>query len=326
MTFKLKVVLLSVFVFGVAIGTFSSLVISKPVKRNLVEESISTVSVLKKKEEEIKLIFLGDMMFDRQIRVSAERNGYDYLFQDVSKLLDSADLVVGNLEGSITTNESLSVGTEIGLKENYIFTFSPDVAQTLHDSNVRLVNLGNNHILNFGKQGLRDTIYYLEQNDVGYFGSVGGDLLEQSSKIVELGKVKIGFVNYNQYTDNGIDLAVADVIRIRKNVDILIVYAHWGTEYVKIAGDDVQHLAHTFIDYGADLIVGSHPHVIQRSEVYKGKKIYYSLGNFVFDQYFSEDTKEGLLVEVIIDYVTQELNFVERRVSLKENGQTLLLE
>ena len=86
----------------------------------------------------------------------------------------------------------------------------------------------------------------------------------------------------------------------------------------------MQTLAHQFVDAGADLVVGSHPHVIEPSEVYNGKMIYYSLGNFIFDQYFSQNVRNGLGVEVKIDKVAKQMDFYEKHFYLDSNGLTRL--
>ena len=83
--------------------------------------------------------------------------------------------------------------------------------------------------------------------------------------------------------------------------EIPIVYAHWGIEYATTSPEYVRELARSFIDAGAELVVGSHPHVVEESEIYKGNTIYYSLGNFIFDQYFSEDVRNGLLLEAVFN-------------------------
>jgi len=102
-------------------------------------------------------------------------------------------------------------------------------------------------------------------------------------------------------------------IKTEKLADLIIVYPHWGTEYLTSHPDKRQtDLAHQFIDSGADIIIGSHPHVIQPIEIYKEKPIFYSLGNFVFDQYFSKETMQGLMLK--LDIVKKE-NKLETDIS-----------
>lgn len=265
-----------------------------------------------------EILFVGDLMFDRGIRYYAEKNGgNDFIFSKISDFLKSNDLVVANLEGTITKNQSVSAGTAPGSTNNYYFTFDPSVAKTLYDNNIKMVSLGNNHILNFGEAGLVETKKYLDIAKVGYFGAPDYPKSTQAT----INGIKITFINYNEFADSN---TIEDIKKARNFSDIIIVYAHWGVEYQKNPTEGQINLAHQFIDEGADLVIGSHPHVIQTTEVYKNKKIYYSLGNFIFDQYFSEDVRNGMGVVVKIS-ANKKLSFTEYNFYLASQGQTILL-
>jgi poly-gamma-glutamate synthesis protein (capsule biosynthesis protein) len=272
-------------------------------------------------KKNVSLLFGGDAMFDRYIRQVAGRKGNDFIFEKLDPVLKDNDLNIVNLEGPITDNPSVSAGSEFGARENYFFTFDKGVAGTLKKHNINLVNLGNNHILNFKEEGAKQTESYLTQARVGYFGS---SITNSESRIksYELNGLKITFVNYNQFTYQGKEKALEDIRNSKTNSDLVILYAHWGKEYETEPLESVKTLAHEFVDTGADLIIGSHPHVVQRKEIYQGKTIYYSLGNFVFDQYFQRETKEGLAVKVIIDPETKAITFKEIPLILQNNGQT----
>jgi len=273
-------------------------------------------------KEKIKILFVGDMMFDRWIREVSEKKGADFIFQKTSDLLQSEDLVVGNLEGPITAQSSVSLGSEIGARENYIFTFHPAMAAKLYNENIRLVNIGNNHILNFGKDGLEETKKYLIEAKINFFGEAGDEY--KRFFIKEIKGIRIAFINYNKFSDNGEQKTLDDLQEVREmHPDFVVVYTHWGTEYVNSPSESTREQAHKFIDNGADLIIGSHPHVVQTKEEYKGKKIYYSLGNFVFDQYFNQNTQKGLVVQMEIDSKTEPV-FREFNVEMKSSGQTIL--
>ena len=241
--------------------------------------------------------------------------------------LKQQDAVIGNLEGPITDNESVSINSQIGEPRHFKFTFQPDWAQTLEDKNIRIVNLGNNHILNFGEAGFEKTQEYLEQSRVEWFGDVSAKICEtgadcpDKSLIKELNGQRIGFVNFNQFTENSIMQTLASIKQLRSDADVVIVYTHWGTEYQSVAGEKIKDLAHQFIDAGADSIIGTHPHVVQNKEVYKGKTIYYSLGNFVFDQYFSPETKQGLGVQLMIN-PEGEIGYKDIKFELETSGKT----
>jgi poly-gamma-glutamate synthesis protein (capsule biosynthesis protein) len=108
------------------------------------------------------------------------------------------------------------------------------------------------------------------------------------------------------------------IANAKKQVDVLVMSFHWGTEYSP-ANAHQESLAHQAVDAGADIIVGSHPHVMERIETYKGKPIFYSLGDFIFDQYFSPYTMEGMVATVFIDPETKELTSIEKVSPLDKN-------
>jgi len=271
--------------------------------------------------DKIKILFLGDMMFDRWIREVSEKRGNDFVFEKVKNLLQSEDLVVGNLEGPITNKPSVSVASEFGSGENYIFTFAPETAGELFKENIKLVNIGNNHILNQGEAGLADTEKYLSDAEVGFFGDPNK---VENGKLYKLSNLKIAFVNYNQFVADAKNKTLKEIESAKEQgADLIILYTHWGTEFAGEPGQKIKNLAREFIDAGADLIIGSHPHVIQIKEVYKNKSIYYSLGNFIFDQYFRDDTQKGMGVEATIDPATKKIDFKEYNFSLLKNGQTV---
>jgi len=285
----------------------------------------SYVSGYYAKKEYAQILFVGDLMFDRGIRYYAQKNGgNEFIFDKISPFLSANDLVVANLEGPITDEKSISANAGLASIDSYFFTFDPSLAETLFQENIRLVDLGNNHILNFGQPGLDSTEKYLSGANIDYFGEPGGE----KSAVEDIGGIKIAFVSYNEFSGNDIGdeqkATIAEIKKIRSESDILVVFSHWGVEYSLAPTDGQKELAHQFIDAGADLVVGAHPHVIEPVEIYNGKIIYYSLGNFIFDQYFNKDARTGLGVTVKIDRTTKQLDFSEEKFYLGDNGQTLL--
>lgn len=274
----------------------------------------------------VKLLFTGDLMFDRKIRTAAEKFGNDYIFAALTDLFSQQQLVIVNLEGPITQAKSKSLGSVVGSPANYIFTFDPSLAETLKKHQIKLVNLGNNHILNFGEAGLTETLSYLDKAQINYFGQINPTQDQTKiaiSKILTLNDQTIAFINYNQFSPGQpIPAVLTEISKLRSQVDWIIIYAHWDREYEVIALPATTKLAHQFIDAGADLIIGSHPHVTQNHEVYQGKEIYYSLGNFVFDQYFSPETQQGLLVSVKLEKLPKVLSTSLIPVELIKTGQT----
>jgi poly-gamma-glutamate capsule biosynthesis protein CapA/YwtB (metallophosphatase superfamily) len=276
-----------------------------------------------KKFTEITIIFGGDLMFDRYIRQIAQSKGYDYSLEDFETLLADADLVVANLEGPITTYDSISVGSDVGSKENYIFTFEPKITETLTKYNIGPVNIGNNHILNFGIDGLNQTLGNLRTAEVGFFGDVTADKSVPQSVIVEASGISIGLVSYNEFAGNNIESALGEIVKLKNGVDVVVAYTHWGPEYVKTAPQYIQDAAHEMISAGADAVIGVHPHVVQQSEDYMRKRIYYSLGNFVMDQYFDEDVRNGMLVKMKITG-KDSIEYEEIPIYMDSKGKTVL--
>jgi len=245
------------------------------------------------------LFFTGDSMLDRYNRTVLENFGATNIAREVKKINRPYDLRVTNLEGTVTDNSSVSVGTEISQVDHMKFTFDQkDTADFLKEFNFNVVNIGNNHILDFGQAGLQQTKEFLRGNEIDYFGDPYN---HKAYLIKEIGDEKIAFVNYNQFFGPIVSETASLISGLKNEVDFLIVYTHWGDEYSLKENEFQRKTAYQFIDNGADLIIGTHPHVIQPIEIYKNKAIFYSLGNFFFDQYFSEEVKERLSVGVFIN-------------------------
>jgi poly-gamma-glutamate synthesis protein (capsule biosynthesis protein) len=242
------------------------------------------------------LLFVGDMFFDRYIRKMARLHGEEYLFSCSDDLLRSVDAVVGNLEGPITDEGSTSEDSLIGSPENYRFTFPSTTASLLARHNINIVDLGNNHIANFGSDGIKSTHRYLGSAGVGYFGGVVGDepVLERV-----IGGVPFAFISYNAFSGSPAIEVAARIKDERQKRRIVIVFAHWGEEY-STSTTALRERATLFAQSGASLIVGAHPHVVLPSEVIGRVPVYYSLGNFIFDQYWNSSVSSGLALEVSI--------------------------
>jgi len=284
----------------------------------------SYVSGFYSEKKDINILFTGDLMLDRGIRYFANKNGsYEFLFDKIYPLLSNQDLVVSNLEGPITNNKSISSGTIPGSSNNFIFTFAPETADTLYLENIKLVNLGNNHILNFSKSGLISTKNYLSKYGIEYFGAPN----DSRSIVKEIEGIKIAFISYNEFFGSAsLDEAQAidEIQKLKDKTDFIIVLPHWGVEYTLEPTEEIKNMAHQFINAGADLVIGTHPHVIQSIENYNSKKIYYSLGNFIFDQYFEENVRNGLGVVLKINPNTKNITTEEINFFLQSNGQTII--
>jgi len=255
------------------------------------------------------VIFGGDMMFDRYIRQITDTVGGDYLFSCIDPVLFGADLVVANLEGPITDSPPSS--------EPLTFTFPPETAALLARHNIGMVNLGNNHILNFGAAGKESTESYLRTAGVRFFGP--------GIATTTVNGIPLAFINYNEFSAAS---SYASVLQntsiVREEGYVPIVYAHWGEEYSSTTARQ-RELAHQFVDAGAAIVIGSHPHVVQEHELYKRKNIYYSLGNFIFDQYFSPEVRRGLLLRLTVT-PTGVSGIEELPVELLSDGRTCLVQ
>jgi poly-gamma-glutamate synthesis protein (capsule biosynthesis protein) len=194
------------------------------------------------------------------------------------------------------------------------FTFDAKVAQALADAGFGAVSLANNHIYDFGREGIASTVAALDAAGVASFGAPGRAQVATTS----IAGRELAFVAFNEFMgEANPERAISDIWKARKAADFVAVYAHWGEEYA--AENAYQRaLAHRFIDAGADMVVGAHPHVIQGHEAYQGGHIYYSLGNFIFDQYWKEEVRTGLGLEVEIG--DDGIQVSERRFAIDRSG------
>jgi poly-gamma-glutamate synthesis protein (capsule biosynthesis protein) len=259
----------------------------------------------------------GDIMLDRQIRQVGEKAGYDYLFSCIDPLVESADMAVANLEGPITNFESLSVGSAPGSLLNYYFTFASTTAGVLARHHITAVDLGNNHILNFEYGGMQQTQHYLRAAGVGYFGGVRDD---EAVFETQVQGVPLAFIGYNQFGGSASTTVAARVAKEAAAGRRVIVYTHWGDEYVD-SSEKLRPTATLFAQAGASAVIGSHPHVVLGHEYIGDTLVYYSLGNFIFDQYFSDAVRHGLVLMLEVPKRGR-VTAVEHPTQLLRDGRT----
>lgn len=243
-----------------------------------------------------RVVFVGDIMLGRNVEGIVKQQGQDYPFVGITDLLAEADLAVANLEGPIIKQHKR---TPTGSTS---FSFPPSVAATLSRHGVDLVSLANNHTFDRGASGFIETGRYLTAAGVTPFGHPRNAKVEYVTTRVVGGK-SMTFVGFNDVfgvLDSAAAVALVSDLTATAPEYFLVVEIHWGDEYKPKHNARQERLAHELITAGADLVVGHHPHVVQDIEVYKGKAIFYSLGNFIFDQYFSRPTQEGLMIELEI--------------------------
>jgi outer membrane protein assembly factor BamB len=250
-----------------------------------------------RKEEGAALVFLGDLTFGRSVEFQMARYGPDYPWQGLAPLLDTGAqtstepnalpvIVAANLEGVLTTRG-------MPLNKRYLIRAHPRWGQALVQAGIDLVTVANNHALDYGPEGLDDTLGTLDALDIA---SVGTGPAQRPVLLTENG-VRVAFLGYAAARWNGsVDVPAtqslawakpgavqADVRAARKEADVVVVLLHAGTEYATEPSADQVAVAHAAVDAGADLVVGHHPHVTQTVERYGNGLIVYSLGDALFD-------------------------------------------
>lgn len=316
---------LTLLVFAISVSFGVTLSIVKP-ESPLLGANLQRLWADRYNDGPVTMIFTGDIMLGRYIATLRGRNGGDFPFTYMPELLDhfeaelgveALDLVVGNLEGPISDSTYVNPGTAMR------FNFKPESAELLAEAGFTTLSLANNHALDQGSEGYWQSIDYLEAAGLEAFGHPDTHDGPYSFMHYVFSGHSVGLLGLHDVTNKLDQEATKNMIALlNREVDTLIIFIHWGPEYWYDAPQSIKNMAHSFVDNGADLIVGHHPHVIQGSETYKGAPIYYSLGNFVFDQYWSGRTQEGLVLGVRID--DEGLSTVEAKVDLVNQGEPKL--
>ncbi len=220
-------------------------------------------------------------------------------------LIKNADIAIANFENPAPNRVRWHTsGT--------VFSADPGIIDGLVNAGIDYVSLANNHIGDAGDAGILQTIDNLEERGLAYSGAGKDAAAARKPAILEAGGVKVAVLGYDaiaSYYSAGendagssrltLSRARNDIKRARKGgADLVIVFPHWGTEYQDRPFRAQQQLARDIIDAGADMIIGNHAHWAAAMEVYEGKPIWYALGNFIFDQTWSEPTMEGITLEL----------------------------
>lgn len=250
----------------------------------------------------VTLAFVGDILPAARVLELMTKNGYDYPYREAKEILSAADITAGNLESSITNR-----GTAAEDKQ-YLFRAPPETLPAIKEAGFDYLSLANNHTLDFGWEGLSDTMDYLDDIELQHSGSGNDDQEAFTPAYIERNGIIVAYIGVTRvvpvttwkadrnhagvaeaYTPNRAEAAIKEA---KENADLVVVMVHWGEERSEKPIDHQTDLAYRFVDAGADLVVGSHPHVLQGFEAYKGKWIAYSLGNFVFSTTASSKTSE----------------------------------
>lgn len=244
------------------------------------------------KDKYVTLIATGDIMLGRSVEMLENQKGWDYPFLHIDPLLDGADIVMGNLEGPIPRRHIVTP------LESLQFSFAEQSVEPL-SRRFSVLSLANNHTDDFGETGFRETKSALEEAGIV---TVGHPVRTSDEFTTEktIHDRRFRFIGLNAtYPSFNIN-KTATLAGDADSPAFTIITIHWGTEYAPRSNETQRSIAHALIDAGADLIIGHHPHVVQEIERYKGRLIFYSLGNFIFDQYFSRATQESLMVRAAI--------------------------
>jgi poly-gamma-glutamate synthesis protein (capsule biosynthesis protein) len=262
------------------------------------------------KPAQVSLIAVGDIMLTRGVETKIAKYGSDYPFLKIRDYLNNGDIVFGNLETPIAEGRAIKPG-------EMLFRSNPGLEKELKASNFSIVSLANNHTLNFGRSALTETFQYLNEVGIKYVGA--GINLEQaySPTIIKINNFSFAFLAFNDidFTPEsygateelpGIafmneERMVQAVKQAKNQADFVIVSMHSGYEYHNEPNEKQKRFARLAIKSGAEMVIGHHPHVVQSIEKYNDKYIFYSLGNFIFDQMWSEETREGAIIKVIFD-------------------------
>ncbi len=266
--------------------------------------SIGKLPSVEKIQQPFSVLFFGDAMFDRWVRDYVATLEGKSIFEKVAPLIENADITVLNLEGPITASKS------VASYNNLSFTFPTSTALLLARNGIDVVGLANNHTHNFGRAGLASTRSFLNLANVEYFGDPYNSTSTLSHVITKNG-IEIAFVGYHAFTNPDLKPIIAE-IKMHKALGRLVIFSpHWGNEYQKKASRTQIDVATQAVAAGADLVVGAHPHVVQNIETIKNTPVVYSLGNFIFDQWFSKDVQEELALKIWIDPSTRMITSFE---------------
>lgn len=247
---------------------------------------------------DLTILALGDVMLGRYVRTLMDAAGdNNYPFNLIkgteNRFFQGADVIFGNLEGPVF-GQGYRSGTSL------TFGFHEDTAPLLKEYGFNIMSVANNHTMNQRAEGLEATYLNLAMNDISACGSP----VNSSDHVVykTFGDKNAAFVCFNDIeTRFDSDAAVSLIEVLNPTVDYVVVSIHWGIEYQHAPSEAKQIVpAHRFVDAGADLVIGGHPHVVQPFEIYNGVPIIYSLGNFIFDQYWSYDTQEELAMGIVL--------------------------
>jgi len=309
-----KYLIILIIFSGLVIAGLSFYIYKFSKENNTPSPVVASHQTEKKKSSSVNLTFVigGDVMtgravawkFSNDVTKAFENLGQNFFGRQTSGIV--------NLEGPVSETEFQANPAP----DNLIFNFPPQTIDALKFLGVNAASLANNHSFNQGKSGFESTTKLLQNAKITHIGSE----TEYAVAKFGSGKSKLSVITINLLEDHSdINNVIADE---KKAGNIVLIFPHWGSEYEITHNQSQESVAHSWIDAGADIVIGSHPHVVQDAEIYQGKPVFYSLGNLIFDQTFSTPTQEGLIIKgaLVENYLTLELlptKIVNYQVELK---------
>lgn len=251
--------------------------------------------------EPLKFLFFGDVMLDRNVAEILKKRSLTALLSGLRTedldFFQNKDLVSANLEGAVTND-----GKHYSPVNKYDFAFEIGIVEELKNYNFNYFALANNHFFDQGQLGVDETRENLTNSNFYFSGAPDAKIDEYSRQDVEIRDKDVAMISLSMvYNHFDRERAKELIIKSKKETDLVIVNIHWGNEYEHNFNFYQQEVGRILVEAGADIIIGHHPHVVQGIEIYQGQPIFYSLGNFIFDQYFSAATQEGLALEIVVD-------------------------
>ncbi len=246
-------------------------------------------------QQDVTLVFSGDILLSSYVLNNYDSNGINgVLSEELQSEMQNADIAMVNEEFPFSTR-----GTQAEDKQ-FTFRVAPDYVKILQEMGIDVVTVANNHALDYGTEALTDTFQTLDDAGIAYVGA--GNDLERASRpyVTKIGEKTFGFLAASRVipevswnidnkqpgmlcTYDSAELCEA-IRKTKESCDYVVVYVHWGIERENTPQDYQRQLGKAYIDAGADLVIGAHPHVLQGIEYYNGKPIVYSLGNYIFNQ------------------------------------------
>ncbi len=256
----------------------------------------------------VSIAAVGDMMIGNWGDVIIKKTSLDHLFALTAPILREADIATGNLEGPHC------ISGKIPLDKKFVFKMPPEQLDGYREAGFDMLNLANNHAMDFGSECLLESIAEITDRGMAYCGA-GRDIQDANiPRVIRRNGIRVAFLGYSatfpeeawatgdkpgtmfpyrQRVIKAVKLASAEN-------DLVVVHFHWGSELRPDPKQYQRDLAHLVIDHGADLVIGHHPHILQGIEMYRNRLIFYSLGNFTFASY-SRRAGSSIIARVTLD-------------------------